>query len=446
MHELIKDYKGHGVFTFGTDLQTTFDFVLHLPPTPDCKILTSDKTSTPDSFRVMQKNLEQRPLECSLDGKTDDGGKITCKKLLVDKINYHSDVTHGSGISIELLPADEVRIDYPCSSSGEQNVYLLTNLLFGGNEVIQKGQQLDRARSNVEINDIKLIFTRLLPYDETKQRLKNSNHAIVTTEVTSTANREVKEELDQLIWPISYLCTLGQHCFVSPLYSAVRSGGSWKKISYLPVKTYPPYIFDPCIDFGYQGENDFKRYLEQCYPGYKKWADTLRLDAVIEYAVSASSTHVVDLSYLLLCIAFECLAENGKEYLESIGADFLLSSLEQNKKVLQEFMKSHMVEISDEDLQNLAKSVSYNQPSLKEKLSKIFKEFHVSFNDDDLNEFLGIRNILVHTGMFPKNMGSAHEKTQQLKDFFDKTLLTIIGYRGGRYILRSKDFKPTTLD
>jgi hypothetical protein len=448
MHDLMKDYICKGTFTFGTDLSVPFDFVFQLPPTPKCKVLLKYESTKfeYDYMKVMQKVSENRLLECALDGQTDDGGKITCSKLYVDKTSFNFDKTRGISLYLELLPWDEVTILYPAvtNADNKQNVYLLTNLLFAGDEFVQRDQRRDRARSTIEINGIKLNFLRLLTFDETQQKLANSTLALVTTEVTSFTYLDIENELDQLIWPLCWLCTLGQHSFVSPLYSAIKLGDSWSRISYKPVKTYPFHRLDACVDFSHLGDHDFTRYLERCYSEYKKWANTLKLDVVIEYAVHASAARALDISYMLLCIAFECLADNGRTYIESKGVELPLPSFEQNIKTLQQFMKSHDFKVSDEELRKLARSVSYNQPSLKEKLVAIFNDFNVKYADDDL-EFLNIRNTLVHTGMFPKDVDS-YKDTQRLKDFYDRVILTILGYKGGRRIVRSENFQRTALD
>jgi len=467
LHDLIKDYKGTGDFTFGTDLSTSFSFIFHMASNPHDCIITAYRIEPAGPIsQDLQKNVfdpigrYRHTLECTLNGITAEGGKITCKKLWITAWGG-SEVENGRKISITFSLGDEVEITYEVDphEGNEQHVYLLTNLLFDGNEAAKRGLQDDwRGKSAIEVNGVRLEFVRLLSFKEIESNLKSPTGALtptlVTTEVLSSSSENIENELNEIIWPLCQLCTLGQHCSVTPQYFAVKVGKSWQRILYRPNNEYGFNRYEPCVDFGRLKieENDFKKYLEQCYNWYIRWRKEVNLDLLIYYTtqfgLSRAPRSIEDIHpfYIFLCVAFESLAESAKDLQEKLGFEFPLQNQKKKFNTLQKYLESHRCCHPERGLEKLAKSIIYQEPSFKEKLRAIFNEFEIGFSNEDLKLLYDMRNPVVHTGKLPKRIDHSYKEVLRWKDIYDQVLLTIVGYKGGRRIVRSDNFKMTNLE
>lgn len=470
-HDLIKDYKGTGDFTFGTNIPTSFDFIFHMAPNPHDCIITAYRIEPPGpALQELQKNvstpvLEDFPyrnvLECTLNGITTDGGRIICKKLWITDKRL-SNVENKKMLSFTFSPGDEVEITYEVDSSegNEQHVYLLTNLLFDGNEAAQRGLRDDWAgKSIIEVNGLRLEFVRLLPFKEIYSRFRSETGALtptlITTEILSRSNEDIEDELDEIIWPLCQLCTLGQHCSVTPQYLAVKVDNSWQRVLYRPYNEYGFNRYEPCIDFGQFRkieENDFKKYLEQCYNGYTNLREEVNLDLLIYYTTQLGLSRVprniqeIHPFYLILCVAFESLAESAKDLQKKLGFEFPLQSQKNKFNTLLRYVERHRCCQPQKGLEKLAQSIIYQEPSLKEKLRAIFIEFEISFDDEDLDLLIEMRNPVLHTGNLPDCVDHSYKEVLRWKDIYDQVLLTIVGYKGGRRIVRSDGFRLISLE
>lgn len=468
-HDLIKDYEGTGDFTFGTDLATSFNFIFHMAPNPHDCIITAYRIESKGRFsQDLQENVlipvqedawYRHTLECTLNGLTTDGGRITCKKLLITGWGGNK-VENGRKVSITFSPDDDVEITYEVDpyEDNKQHVYLLTNLLFDANESAQRGLQDDwTGKSIIEVNGLRLEFVRLAPFKEIKSRLESPTGALiptlVTTEVLSFSSEDIENELNEIIWPLCQLCTLAQHCSVTPQYFAVKVGKAWKRILYRPYNEYGFNRYEPCVDFGGLTieENDFKKYLERCYNGYVTWREEINLDLLVYYAtqlgLSRAPRSIQDMHpfYIILCVAFESLAESAKDLQEKFRFEFPLQDQKDKFNTLQKYLERHRCCHPERGLEKLARSIIYQEPSLREKLRAIFKEFEISFNDKDLDLLLEMRNPVIHTGKLPDDVDHSYKEVLRWKDIYDQVLLTIVGYKGGRRIVRSNKFKLVNL-
>lgn len=69
--------------------------------------------------------------------------------------------------------------------------------------------------------------------------------------------------------------------------------------------------------------------------------------------------------------------------------------------------------------------------SFKSKTRALFNEFRVSYKEEDL-DFIDVRDKVVHTGRFPKGSDPVDEYLS-LINLLDRTLLTILGYKGNPF-------------
>jgi hypothetical protein len=139
---------------------------------------------------------------------------------------------------------------------------------------------------------------------------------------------------------------------------------------------------------------EFEKFIETSYQNFVKYKDELGLALVIEYYVTSKVLGPLETSYLLGAITFECIESYLCQYFET----------RKMKKDLRRF---------------------------KHRTKFLWEEFGVAYEESEL-DFVKVRDKVVHTGRFPKGKEDLKEY-YGLINLLDRTLLTILGYRGNPY-------------
>lgn len=549
MIELIKEYKGSGNFTFGKQISLDFEFLISLDFNNNSTIKINKTLNSEEDFLFYQKfNLlesNNRNLEWSFYGCLLDCSNVFCKEMY--SISYEENIFEGIiSFSLILIFKDKLVIHFNNEineNDKKYNHYLLTNLLFDS----ENGY----ITEDVVIGDYLVSFDDLYNKDLKLKNTIDKKILTITTEmVVEDKNKNQDNELFDLAWSICWLCTFAQKNFISPLYTGIKFGDTYKELHYNNSRTSDFKIPDPTISFRRQdvknfeeeelsndeiekyknsitnidysnfsllnkntkktfvksinsllGVNsssciyDFKEYLECTYNNYIRYKESLKLNILFEYSF-LSNTDVTEISFMLLCVAFECFASNGKDYLEKMSRKFEIESIQVNFQKIKNFLKKKNINtINDELIMDISNEISYKQPTLKNKLKLIFNFFKINYQEDDL-KFVEVRNNLIHSGTsiksedkekYNKNLTNAkkilfllefllicteeieffknkssllllilfnrnlsiieplYTKLKRLKDFYDQCLLTILGYEGKYRLLRSKDYKREVL-
>lgn len=113
----------------------------------------------------------------------------------------------------------------------------------------------------------------------------------------------------------------------------------------------------------------------------------------------------LELRYLVGEVAVESLLSHARGYLSHVG--------------------NPLTKISKRD-------------SLRQKVTKLLTHFQIAHVPDDFG-FIRIRNKLVHEGRFPTGVDGVSEYNRFM-NFIDRTLLTIVGYRGHNYLNRMNNY------
>jgi hypothetical protein len=164
------------------------------------------------------------------------------------------------------------------------------------------------------------------------------------------------------------------------------------RIILFPLKTYPYSPRKGPIDISLFGAKELKNFLELSYPNFIKYKSKLGLNTVIEYAVTSRIFQPLELAYLLGATTLECL--------ESYLPRFL------NKPKIKDWC-------------------------FRNKTKELCNTFGIKYSSD--LGFIKIRNSVVHTGRFPKNVDKV-KSYYKLINFIDRILLNILGYKGQLYV------------
>lgn len=125
-----------------------------------------------------------------------------------------------------------------------------------------------------------------------------------------------------------------------------------------------------------------------------KYKEKLGLNVVIEYYITSRIVRPLEAGYLLGAVTFECIESYLSAYFRERNEERDLSTF-------------------------------------KSKTRALFDEFGITYSEDEL-DFVRIRDGIVHSGRFPKGKNSL-EEYYKLINLLDRTLLTLLGYKGNPY-------------
>jgi hypothetical protein len=76
-------------------------------------------------------------------------------------------------------------------------------------------------------------------------------------------------------------------------------------------------------------------------------------------------------------------------------------------------------------------------------MKELLSHFKVVYDESEL-DFIGTRDKIVHTGRFPTGV-VPWPATMSLQNLMDRTVLTILGYRGKAYLNCAKRYEKEIL-
>ncbi len=172
------------------------------------------------------------------------------------------------------------------------------------------------------------------------------------------------------------------------------------KTIFYPLKIYPFNSGISLINTNVHDIGRLKNFIITAYPYYKAKKRDLALPYVIEFFNSAKIYNILQTSFLMSCVALECLYHHYHQ------------------------------------LKGLPKT-----EILAKKIEQICTDVGVSYDQNDL-DLRNLRNSLAHEGDFPKGINSYQEKSR-LEYLLDRMILTILGYRGNIYYNVFKNAEDT---
>ena len=271
--------------------------------------------------------------------------------------------------------------------------YGLTNFLFYGIEITQRGNEYRKDTIKLVVEDQEVRLVQCENFKEIEDHLKKEKDVRVTSELVIISKFDKFKDIEKMTENLQSLCSLASGNYVTSLYEDVFKHGQLMRSTLFPLKTYPYSPRRGPIDISLFGAKELKNFLESSYPNFINYKSNLGLNIVIEYAVTSRIFQPLELAYLLGATTLECL--------ESYLPKFL------NKPKIKDWC-------------------------FRNKTKKLCDTFGIKYSTSDL-EFIKLRNNVVHTGRFPKNV-DAVKSYYKLINFVDRILLTILGYKGQLYV------------
>lgn len=349
-----------------------------------------------DAIPIINKWNEERTIFGSLSGSTDSlNSIIKAEKGYISGLKIASSDAH---FEQELVIDfhNPICIEYESISATDKVEirYGLSNLLYWGNEITKRNDTFSRDTIKINIEGKEVKIRHLEKYSEIEKQFRISKDVQITSEMIIEADYSDFNEITKMVKNINMVISFGAVNYVTDLYIDIYKDGKLAKTIFKPLKTYPYINAIPVIDASIHGDKEFATFIETAYPKYAKYKDNLGLDIVFEYYISSRGSNILELSYLLGAVTFECI-----------------------DSYLPDFFK--------------AQGITKNVNTFREKTRSLCEYFGITFTEDELN-FVTIRNSIVHTGRFPNNKNPVDE-LNSLINLLDRCLLTILDYNGKPY-------------
>jgi hypothetical protein len=104
--------------------------------------------------------------------------------------------------------------------------------------------------------------------------------------------------------------------------------------------------------------------------------------------------------------------------------------------MLRSLLKDMNEQISGGSLKTISKELSYKHVSIKDEQYFTFDKFGIRYDRKTIKELYEVRNALFYGGDF--DFAKLFKRTVQLFDLLDRTILTMLGWKGKAYV--SKEY------
>lgn len=330
----------------------------------------------------------------------------------------------------------------------------ITNLEFFSNRIRLDGRFHKELplRLNDGTNDCDIKLRPLERYDEIIRRVHLLRNAEVTCEIVAdvNANGGLKNLLE-VVDNVCRLSSVARGTKVQWLYcDQIDDSGDTVKIVHYPHIT-KPYCGLTAIDHR-KSADDFKNFMETCYPTYVAKRDEYQLaKGTIDAFLSAKAEE----DYLetrggKLAIALERFKAAFHKRTSSPYADWILNEEDFNDLIPK--IKTDIRDLLDKeelgspdlrgDVANEGKILGLNRVSFSTTIRRACKEIKMSTAKGEIRLFVQCRNKLIHEGDFYSVVATPEEKAEvppkdNAKDeyyfmvnFLDRFFLKFLGYSG----------------
>ena len=330
----------------------------------------------------------------------------------------------------------------------------ITNLRFFSGRIRLDGRFYEELplRLNDGTNDCDIKLRPLERYDEIIPRVRLLKNAEVTCEIVADVNANGGlENLLEVVDNVCLLSSVARGTKVQWLYcdQIDDSGDTVKIVHYAHITK--PYCGLTAIDHS-ESDDDFKNFMETCYPNYVAKRDEYQLaKGTIDAFLSAKAEE----DYLetrggKLAIALERFIAAFHKRTSNPYADCILNEKAFNdlipkiKTDIRDLLDKEELGLPDQlgDVANEGKILGLNRVSFLTTIRSACEEIKMSPANGEIRRFVQCRNKLVHEGDFysvvatPKEQDEVRPKDNAREEYFfmvnflDRFFLKFLGYSG----------------
>lgn len=393
MPAVVRTHSGQCILRFdiGGELEAPFSLVLRSDGSIDVSL---SPLSRHQVERIVKANEEGRLLLCSLKGRVvNPNGEIRIPKLVLTNTRFTFKPQDAS-VTFTLICASNVEIKhaYLLPQATVEVHYGVTNFDFGACERKRARNGMITEDFRAYLRGFEITFRQTINYRDTISKVSENHDGAITCEAIVNTTSARLGELEELLEDTATLLSFATGTYISWVYRDVYSSNALVE-SHLNANVTGPFIDGKwVIDVRNLGDCYLRTFLETTFPVYKNLKTELGLNIVIGYLVIANQVRYPEVELLLNSVAAQCLL-------------------------------SHL---------STQPATTENASSFKSGMKALLDHFGVVYIESEL-DFILTRNKIVHTGRFPAET-VPHEATMKLHNLMDRTILTILGYRGKHYL------------
>jgi len=374
-------YEGIGKATFQDGSKVEGAFTINIEPNGKAYLqLISESALTPLILSLPHEEISFQGEEIGTKGLVD------IQKMYLTQI-------HISGVrSLLFVIFQPFAINYHEIDEHDKITLFryLSNFIFHGDEVSNYEREWRSDKISINLEGKKITIKQVSNFKNIEDYFRMEKNPRVTCSLELQGeNREI-ELLRELANDVENIVSFGSCNYVTLLKEEIFLEDILCKAIFYPMKTYPFNSGKPLINTNIHDIGRFKNFIITVYPQYKAKKRDLALPYVIEFFNSGKIYNILQTSFLMNCVALECLYHHYHQF------------------------------------KGLAKT-----ENLAKKIEQICNDVGISYDQNDL-KLRKLRNSLTHEGDFPKGINSIQEKNR-LENLLDRMILTILGYGGNIY-------------
>lgn len=393
----MRRYEGKCEIEFDTNTTVAADFELVFTEGGKMDIICNT-----DEIQKVMKVLSENQRKARLQGTTIAPlGKIQIPEVYLNAAK----IPEGQLTFIIVSPV-EIDIGGMQKSRANEVRSGLSNFAFNGCEISKIGNWHVRDKFTVKVKNQQIIFRQIEDHKKIIENFRRTKGVQITSEAISHIRSDEIDKLRAILKNVESLLSFASGNYITTLYEDIYNEGKLTKTILNPFKTMSYNHREFVIDCDHHWNCDLRKFLETTYEKFESLRDILGLKVVIEYYITSKTHQITQVKYLLGAVAFECLKSHFSDYLKKKGKPPVLGSF-------------------------------------RKKMKALFSEFDVTHTKKDLR-FINIRNSMVHEGDFPPQV-QPHDELLKLYNLIDRTILSILGFKGNQYLNIEKQFQREIL-
>lgn len=332
-----------------------------------------------------------------------------------------------------LAPAQPLSLSKRQGITQEVEVhYGLSNLYFGGCEVTHTGTGSKVDKFRVKVQDLDLLFKHLDDYEQRIAILEQDGGIMPTSELIVRVESDKLEELDKTVFDVLVLLSYATGSWIGVVYRDIFEGVCLTECRFGASKMFPYRHFDFVIDARNLSGCHLRHFIERAFPNFLILKHSLSLDIVLEFATTAKLGSHLETKYILTSLVLETLASNIPDYMRKLGVTIQPGGVATTREKILKILGKRGLDVSADVIDEIANEVAYKGIGLRDRLRSLLDYCGIPYDTSDL-EFTRLRDKLIHTGRFA-DYGEAITRYEEVTDFLNRVLLSLLGCEGILYI------------
>ncbi len=363
---------------------------------------------------------------CSINGSlVDKDCKFEIKEAILSKFKFKYE-KNSFILKFAFRVYSPIEIVFNEDNSKEKNILVgLTNFIHDNNA---KDPTFIRFRITTE--DFTASFNEINGYGEYKELMADNNELYF---VTSEMNiKTQKNNIENEICLLTDLLSFSKGTHTTAIYEFYHNENGITKIILRPIVT-GNYFKN---DFLIPNEN-LPNFLEECYTEYKNNHESFSLQLALGFYLESLKSKYDEEKYLLASTCLETILSSYENLCKQKENPIIPNSIKRTEKEIKKYLNENNITLLEENIEELSKRISYNQPSLIDKLNAMKLEYNIKLEKYDY-DMPQIRNKITHTGRIPKIINSSKGEREiysyvefnRLIYLIDRILLSILNYNG----------------